>query len=113
LETRLAWIEASLLVLLIVGFAAGATSYAHILRVIRGRHEAKWKEMGSPTLIRNNSIASNRRMRSFMQSGEFEVLGDSSLSRSVRRHRVIERVYIMIFVLFAIHFFVDLYSTGQ
>ena len=102
------WIEISLLAALVVGFATGVLNHARIIRILRRRHEDEWKQIGSPSLIENNSIANARRLRVFLKNRGHERLGDEQLNRSVRVQQFIERAYVVVLLVFAIYFIASL-----
>jgi len=106
------WIQTTLLACLVVGFVIGLWNHVRIIGALRNRHGERWKELGSPTLIHNNSIANSRRLRAFLKNREYEQLDDAALSRLARLQRVVERGYMVVILLFAIHFFVDLIVSG-
>jgi hypothetical protein len=57
-----------------------------------------WRELGSPTLILNNSISNSLRMIRFVWSGEYRVLDDSVLDTLGTMARVYTIGYIVLFV---------------
>jgi hypothetical protein len=104
------WIESSLLLALFVGFAIGVANHARVIRILRDRHPDTWRSLGSPTLIRNNSISNSRRLRTYIKSGDCESLQDSDLNRTVRLGRFIEWGYLLVLLLFGFRFAASLMS---
>ncbi len=52
-----------------------------ILRRLRTRHPDTWAELGSPTLVLNNTISNSLRTCRFIWDGEYRVLDDPVLDR--------------------------------
>jgi len=59
---------------------AGLALTHFFLRRLRTHHMAAWEELGSPTLILNNTISNGLRTCRFIWDGEYRVLDDPVLN---------------------------------
>ena len=100
----MACLDGALIAALLAGFAAGVLNHARVLRILRERHPQTWRTLGEPTLIRNNSIANSRKVRSFLRKREHESLRDSELGRVVRIGKYLEWGYFLLISMFAVRF---------
>ena len=68
-------------------------------RLLRVNHNEMWKDMGSPTLLWNNSLRAIAETLHFLFSRKAAELGDDSLLSAVRLARIL---LILILIVFAV-----------
>lgn len=68
-----------LFVLLFVIVIYGLFLYHRFISFLKENHFDKWKELGAPTLLMNNSIKNNFAIWKFLSSKEYELLRDQEL----------------------------------
>ncbi len=76
-----------------------------MFRILKSRHPAKYKEMGEPTLFRNNSIKTGWATTKFLYGREHRHLGDSNLSLLCDSMLVFFVVYLVLFFGLVLGFF--------
>ena len=85
------------------------------LRFLHGlctRHEARWTELGKPTLI-DTDRARSRRVRRFLRRGEFESLRDAELDAQIRKLRWLRLVLALAFWTAIILIFVSAFIGSR
>ena len=55
-----------------------------LLTLLRNNHPTKWHELGSPTLILNNSIKNNMAVLKFLKNKDYLELSDQKLAKVSR-----------------------------
>ncbi len=83
-----------------------------MLRILETRHREKWVEMGSPSLVMNNSIKNTIATIRFLIKGEYEMLGDEEFSVLCRR-LVLLNAYFLSFIAFMLLFILPLVMSGH
>ncbi len=78
-------------------FIAGMSLHKAFLEALRERHPAAWEELGSPTLIWNNSIANSLRSQRFLWASRYIGLEDAELNRLASALKVVSVLYAVIF----------------
>ena len=91
-----------LVVLAAIGFGL---SY-RFLAYLRNNHREVWAELGSPSLIVNNSIRNSLATMSFMWRKEYLRLGDHKLNRMARFNVLFGYSYLAIFVALVLYLFI-------
>ena len=92
-------IFAFLVMQLVVGF------YLHhsLLSQLKAKHADKWRELGSPTLIMNNSIKNNIAVLRFLIKREYLKLDDMELSKTSRLLLILDCIYIGTFFILIVN----------
>jgi hypothetical protein len=67
-------------VMVVVGVMCAVIHWL-FLRRLEERHHETWIELGSPTLILNNTISNARLTGKFLSRRKYRALGDKALSR--------------------------------
>lgn len=93
-ETLLWFLWTTLMVLLLVG----AVLMKWFYRRLEEYHREAWMELGSPTLILNNSMANQRRINRFLWSGAYRDLADPTLDRLALAARVFGGLSVLLFL---------------
>jgi len=91
-----------LAVVAVIGFGM---SY-RFLAYLRNNHHEVWEELGSPSLILNNSIRNSLATMSFMWRKEYIRLGDHKLIRIARFNVWFGYSYLAIFVALVLYLFI-------
>jgi hypothetical protein len=91
--------------LLVALWLLNVVSYASLLRMLRLSYPEQWKEVGSPTLIMNNSIRNSLALQRFIWGRGAKLVGDQELCRSVRTIKILEAVFLLVFILAVVAFF--------
>ncbi len=86
--------------------------HSSLMTSLRNDHPEKWQELGSPTLIKNNSIRSNIAMIKFLMKNEYLELNDHNLTNKCSFLRIFYSVYIVWLVIILIDFIIILSSSG-
>jgi hypothetical protein len=89
-----------LFVLLIVYFIV----YNKFLFVLKKNHSEKWKELGSPTFIMNNSISNGIVLLKFLWNKEYLKTNDPELIKIAQLTWTVCKVYIMFIIIIALFF---------
>jgi len=81
--------------------------YLHyrFLYLLRVNHIEKWKEIGSPTLILNNTIRNNIAILKFLKNKEYLKLHDKKLSATANFLWKLGGGYIVLFIIIIIFLF--------
>jgi hypothetical protein len=79
--------------LLVLLFIPGIWLHSKVLSILRDRHVSKWRELGSPTLVKNNSPANSLAVLRFLWRREYAALSDRHLSRVCRTLSILYLVY--------------------
>jgi len=70
-----------LVIAMVILFVLIIVACAKALRIIKENHESTWRELGSPTLVLNNSISNNFRFYRYFMTRRYRELGDQELDR--------------------------------
>ena len=62
--------------------------HARLREILRQSHPDVWKDLGSPTIFLNNSIANTWSVQRFIHSGKYRLLNDPELCGVARKCRV-------------------------
>ena len=89
-----------LLATIIVLAAIGISAHAFLVRRLRSHHSNIWEELGSPTLVLNNSISNGLAVQKCIRSGRLESLDDPVLARTSKALRCMGPIYV---AAFAVH----------
>lgn len=65
---------------------------------LRNKHPSTYEAMGSPSLVRNNSMRNNWLFFKFLFSSHWRELGDSTVASLVRLLRLVFAVYLVVFM---------------
>jgi hypothetical protein len=91
--------------ILAVGLASFAIGFFYIqgriLKILRTRHSNVCEQLGRPTLLLNNTIANQRRLKAFLGSSDFDSLADAELTKlylASLRWRRVDRVIVAVFI---------------
>lgn len=94
--------------LLIIFAVVGIYLHYKLIYLLREKHNEKWKALGCPMLLINNSIKNNIAILSFLKNKEYLKLNDLQLIRISNILWNFSWIYLVFFVitisLFVIHF---------
>lgn len=79
-------------------FVAGVYLTVQLDGRLRREHPAVWNELGRPS-IWNNSIKGGIIWTFFVWRSRYRMLGDGTLERIARRLKIVQGIYIGVFVL--------------
>ena len=82
-----------------ISCVAGLALTAYLLRMLRKRHEPTWTSLGSPSLVRNNTISNNMAVLRFLWSKEFLELDDPQLTRLCFFVMFYQVAYLILFLI--------------
>jgi hypothetical protein len=80
----------------------GLTSY--ILSYLKTHHKSTYVDLGSPSLIANNTPSNNWLFLKFIFTNSYKNLGDSKLSRLCVTLKYIQVVWVLLMVAIPAHF---------
>ncbi len=86
----------------------GLFLHCKFLELLKEEHFEKWKELGSPTLFKNNSIKNNLAILAFLRNGEYIKMDDSQLTKISRLVWNYARFYLIFFVVTSFIFAITL-----
>lgn len=97
----------TLLVLAIVGI------YLHysLISFLKKTHYEKWKELGSPALVTNNSVKNNVAILNFLKKKEYLEMNDQELTKISLRLWNFGRIYLIFLATVICLFVVSLVTT--
>ena len=75
---------------------------ARLFRMLKTNHADKYRAMGEPTLIWNNSLRTNYELLKFLARREYRELDDPSVSTLGRNMLIFLMVYLFGFLFFVI-----------
>lgn len=76
--------------------------YSRFLSTLRNKYPETWGELGSPSLIRNNTVGNNMKVLSFLKKQKYLKLNDPQFSSMAKFLRVYSMIYIGYFVVVAL-----------
>jgi len=79
-----------------------------LLFLLRKNHPEKWRELGSPTLVMNNSIKNNLAVLKFLNNQEYLGLKDHKLTKISRLLWNLSRIYLVLLVIVIFLFLINL-----
>ena len=89
-------------VILVVCCAVGFWLHHRFLSVLRERHSDIWKELGSPTLVANNSPQSFFVIRRFLRKMNSLNISDPDLMRRGNALLMFQNFYFLLFAVIAL-----------
>jgi uncharacterized membrane protein YidH (DUF202 family) len=82
---------------LLVALAVAIVSLTfYVLSRLKEYHPNEWRELGSPSLLTNNSIKNNLAVLKFLKSGEYSRLNDPKLTIASRLLWHLSAIYLVI-----------------
>lgn len=97
-----------LFVLLIIFAITGICIHYRFLSLLKEKLPEKWKALGCPTLIINNSIKNNIAILKFLKDKEYLKINNPELIRVAQLLWNISRIYIVLFITTALLFIINL-----
>jgi uncharacterized membrane protein YidH (DUF202 family) len=79
-----------------------------LLSMLRQNHPQKWRELGSPSLIINNSIQNNVAVLRFLKNKEYVSIGDKRVTTISRLLWRLGLIYLGLLVVVLISFLISL-----
>jgi len=93
-------------------YTIGGFFLAHkLLLLLKENHFEKWKELGSPTLVMNNSIKNNLAMWAFIKNKEYLELNDPWLTKMCQSVRIYGIIYLLFFILIVFLTGIEIYKS--
>lgn len=86
-------------VVLVISMMFGYFLYYRFLIYLKEKHFEKWKELGSPTLFKNNSIQTNLAVIAFLKNKDYRSMGDPELTKKSRFLWNFDVIYLIYFSL--------------
>ena len=68
------------------------------LNQLRTKHGEVWKDLGSPTLFSNNTVANSLRVMGFLWRFEYHALGDARLTRCAVADQLTEVLFLFAWI---------------
>ena len=72
---------------------------SRVLNYLKEKHSEIWSSLGSPGLIKNNTVSSNLLLMGFLGKKEYEKVGDVELENKYSVLRRFFGVYMIVFLL--------------
>ena len=87
-----------LFVFLILLAGVGIFYYQKMLSILKVNHIEKWNSLGSPTILKNNSINNQKLIMAFLNKKEYLSSNDPKLISLANFLRIYHKIYIAIFI---------------
>lgn len=91
-------------VLLCTLATVGLVLHYRLLSWLQKNHPEEWRQLGSPTLIANNSISGFFVLRKFLKNQYFQQMGDPELTKRSRAVWIFSNFYLLFFIFLLIGF---------
>jgi len=86
-------------VLVILFGILGIYLHCRFVSLLRDKYPEKWKALGSPALLTNNSIKNNIAIMSFLKNKEYLSIGDQELNRISKLLWNFGCIYVLFFII--------------
>ena len=97
---------------LILLFAIGIVFYQKCIRILKSKHTEVWNSLGSPSLILNNSISTQKLFLAFIKDKRYLQTENQDLIRVATFLRYYNKIYFVYFVIVLVSFIVLILSSG-